>query len=294
MYDNNDYMYAIERNPDYLAHYGIRGMKWGVRKAREMGGARGQRALSRQYAKAQKKLAKLEKRAASGKKYARRAAALGAGAAAAGGLAIAGTKGVSTLLKNNAKYAGKATSAVGNAMIGAGRAAYNLGANKIGVGLISAGQKTRNARIANSNAVYNAGMALDKWGKGKTLTRGAAVGLNRFGSKIQAQAGRSGSELVRKGAAKVGVGSWKAGSKINSANLSNNTIARIGAGAIGAGLAGAAGYNAYRAATTKRAAKKATQFRSEMNKAFRGTQYASNNNGANSASKPRQGKKRRR
>ena len=40
------------------------------------------------------------------------------------------------------------------------------------------------------------------------------------------------------------------------------------------GLAGAAGYNAYRAATTKKAAKKAAQFRSEMNKTFAGTKYA--------------------
>ena len=57
---NNDYMYAIERSDEYLAHYGVRGMRWGVRKAREMGGARGAARLSKQYAKAQKKLAKLE------------------------------------------------------------------------------------------------------------------------------------------------------------------------------------------------------------------------------------------
>ena len=71
----NDYMYAIERNDEYLAHFGIKGMRWGVRKARETGNSR---RLGRMYRKASKKLAKLEKRAASGKKYARRAAALGA------------------------------------------------------------------------------------------------------------------------------------------------------------------------------------------------------------------------
>lgn len=88
--------YAVERSPEYLAHYGVRGMKWGVRKAREMGGARGAKRLSRQYAKAQKKLSKLNKRAnvneasAEAEKYtkaskgARVAGRIGLGAAAIG------------------------------------------------------------------------------------------------------------------------------------------------------------------------------------------------------------------
>lgn len=79
----------------------------------------------------------------------------------------------------------------------------------------------------------------------------------------------------------------RTGNKMVRSGVTNNTIARVGAGAVAAGLAGAAGYNAYRAATTKRAAKKAAQFRSEMNKAFKGTKYA--NGGGN-----RQGGKRRR
>lgn len=54
--------YGVIRNqkPDsYLEHYGVRGMKWGVRKARERGD---DAALSRQYKKAQAKLKKLEKK----------------------------------------------------------------------------------------------------------------------------------------------------------------------------------------------------------------------------------------
>ena len=48
--------YAIDRSPEYLAHYGIRGMKWGVRKAIESGnGAR----LNRHAAKAAAKLRRL-------------------------------------------------------------------------------------------------------------------------------------------------------------------------------------------------------------------------------------------
>ena len=50
--------YAIIRSTDHLAHYGIRGMKWGVRKARERGN---NKALGRHYTKAQKKLAKLNR-----------------------------------------------------------------------------------------------------------------------------------------------------------------------------------------------------------------------------------------
>ena len=29
--------YAVERSPEYLAHYGIKGMRWGVRRAKEKG-----------------------------------------------------------------------------------------------------------------------------------------------------------------------------------------------------------------------------------------------------------------
>lgn len=48
--------YAVVRSNDELAHYGVRGMKWGVRKAIERGN---DRKLSRAYMKAEKKLAKL-------------------------------------------------------------------------------------------------------------------------------------------------------------------------------------------------------------------------------------------
>ena len=81
----------------------------------------------------------------------------------------------------------------------------------------------------------------------------------------------------------------EAASAVNNANLSNNAIARIGAGAAAAGLGAGAAYNAYRAATTKKAAAKADQFRNEMRKSFAGTQYARQISGGNSS-----GKKRRR
>lgn len=51
--------YAVVRSADHLAHYGVKGMKWGVRKA-IMSGNRN--ALSRQYNKAARKLEKLTAR----------------------------------------------------------------------------------------------------------------------------------------------------------------------------------------------------------------------------------------
>ena len=55
--------YAVQRSGASLQHYGVKGMKWGVRKAIEKGGAKGERKLEKQYAKAAKKLAKLTENA---------------------------------------------------------------------------------------------------------------------------------------------------------------------------------------------------------------------------------------
>lgn len=267
---NNDYMYGVERSNEYLAHYGIRGMKWGVRKAIKSGNSA---RLSKQYAKASKKLAKLEKRAANTGKYARRAALMGAGAAAAGGLAAVGTAGVSTFMKNNAKYAGKASKGIGNAMVKGGQLMSKIpGANKTAGKVITAGYNLQANKINNANAVYNAGRAVDAWGKSNSIARGV-------GNQAQ-------NAIIRRGIKSGRIAPATArGVEVNKAisGVSNNTIARVGAGAIGAGLAVGAAKNAYRAATAK---KKAAKFKSEMNKAFAGTKYA---NGGN-----RQGKKRRR
>ena len=52
--------YAVERSPEYLAHYGVRGMRWGVRKAIESGN---KKALDRHYKKALAKMKKLNTKA---------------------------------------------------------------------------------------------------------------------------------------------------------------------------------------------------------------------------------------
>lgn len=279
----NDYLYAVERDPNSLAHYGIRGMKWGVRKAIESGNTR---RLSRQYAKAQRKLAKLEKRANSGKKYAARAAALGLGAGIAGTAAVAGPTRVA---ENFMKTASKATHGIANGVNAVGRSLQYTKHGKLKA-LGSKISTLSNPIHTKASDMFVDGMTvghnLPYWEKGRSINRGITSGLNKFGRSIQARASNSSSKLVRQGAAKVGTKAWKASSAINKANISNGTYARIGAGVLSAGLAGAAGYNAYRAATTKRAAKKAREFRSAMNEAFKGTQYAKGGN--------RHGSKRRR
>lgn len=52
--------YAVERSSEYLAHYGVRGMKWGVRKAKEKHNSK---ALDKHYKKALSKIKKLNTKA---------------------------------------------------------------------------------------------------------------------------------------------------------------------------------------------------------------------------------------
>ena len=80
----NEY-YAVIRTTDHLAHYGVKGMKWGVRKAIIMGD---QKKLDRHFKKATKKLAKLQDKALHSGKYAAKATAYGAAAVGTGTVAV--------------------------------------------------------------------------------------------------------------------------------------------------------------------------------------------------------------
>lgn len=246
--------YAVDRSDEYLAHYGIRGMKWGVRKAIESGNAR---RLGRQFRRAERKLEKLERQANNGAKYARRASRLGAGAALSGGLAIAGTEGVA-----------KGMRAGGTAMANLGRVAGNAALRIPGNGKIkkAAIQASRGIR-EGGKAVAGTSGAIDAWGKSQNL-----IGVGR-------DAGKGVANLAKR------VGLNDVGDRINTAvvkgtnaahrsGVTNNMIARAGAGALGAGLAAGALYNQHRAKTTDKKARQAAAFRKEMQKSFAGTQYA--------------------
>lgn len=87
--------YADERSTDYLAHYGVKGMRWGVRRAIA---TNNQASLDRHYRKAAKKLAKLQDIGNHRVKYGAKAAAYGAAAAGVGTIAVGGTKLVGTAL----------------------------------------------------------------------------------------------------------------------------------------------------------------------------------------------------
>lgn len=281
---NNEFMYAVERSDEYLAHYGIRGMKWGVRKAIASGNSA---RLGRQYAKAQKKLAKLEKQASNSKKYARRAALMGAGAAAAGGLAAAGTGGVARGLARTGGAVMKAKGALGAGMRTAGgaMARTNLpGIGKAGRYMMGAGrvmERQNKIGSATFKRYADASKAVNDWGKGTSVSDAMRKGLYDANQKVSSGVNKA---LGYNNAITKASGQATSNAVKGLKGVSNNTIARIGAGAVGAGLAVGAARNAYKAATAQ---KRAAKFRSAMNESFKGTKYA---NGG----QPRQGNKKRR
>jgi len=92
--------YGVVRTTDHLEHYGVKGMKWGVRKAIAYGN---ERILDRHFRKAVKKLRKLQDIGSNSKKYAAKASAYGAAAAGTGTIAISGLKGISNFYLNRQK-----------------------------------------------------------------------------------------------------------------------------------------------------------------------------------------------
>ena len=223
---NNEYYGAPTRpNDDFLAHYGIKGMKWGVRKAVSSGS---DRRLGRQYAKASRKLAKLERRAANGKKYAKRAALMGAGAAAAGGLAALGTSGVSTALSKGGVAAMNASKSVGYGL------AKIPGKNAVS----QLARKTGSAMYYNSgklgNRIGQGALAVNKWGQGHSIGKAVEGGIRN--ANVHAVGGLNKAVGVGNNISKS-VSDKAASAASKARGMTNNTYARIGAGVLGAGKA---------------------------------------------------------
>lgn len=223
---------------DYLAHYGIKGMKWGVRKAVALGN---QKMLDAHFRKAAKKLYKLQDKALHSGKYAAKAAGYGAAAAGAGTLAIGGTG-----------LAAKGIKSAGKAMEGAGRGMLDAHQHKhLGTALMKIGRGTSKA-----------GAAFEEWGLAKDKPK-----YTKVRKRIKDRStGKWKDVFIYKNAQGVAPSQAK--------TMSNDTKFRIGAGIASAGLAGLAARNAYIAANGRKYMDKADNFRRSMDEAFAGTKYS--------------------
>ena len=225
--------YGVVRSSDHLAHYGVKGMRWGVRRAIVTGN---QRALDRHYRRAARKLAKLQNIGDNPYKSVAKAAGYGTAAAGTAALALGGTGlaakgmryGAAGLRTLHTKFGKKKNGAVAGA-------------------LTAAGGSKRFQRIDN------AAKALEDWGKGTT-------NINIQRAVIDPKTGL----LVKKGAlGKDGAG----------INIGNNKIFRAGAALATAGLAAKAYQHGRRAKKSEDYREKAERFRDEMDKAFANTEY---------------------
>lgn len=240
--------YGINPSSDFFAHYGVRGMKWGVRRALD---SKNDKKLDRQYRKAKRKLEKLNSQAdvdiqkIAVRKHARRAlGALGIGYA---GLAF----------KNSAHDAAKR---IKNQTIHA--------INNYTGGM--AGQYT-NTLVLNQSArekrILGEGKGISKNGKGLGIGPVGNTSSNALNAAV------NGGGYTKKIA--------------TTKNVANPlmTIDRISNGLAIAGL-GTAAYQAGRAIAAKKrttaaghakAVAKRDAWRKEMNEVFKGTKYGSNN-----------------
>lgn len=239
--------YAVIRSTDHLAHYGVKGMRWGVRRALAKGN---QRALDRNFRRAARKLKKLTDIGLNSKKYAVKAAAYGAAAAGTGTIAAVGASGYAARLRKKAEKIGeKALSAEAASMapLFGGKWDYVPGVTRL---LTPSARKL----AAEANKVSGKANKIDAWAKRKkkVSTSGYTKTVGKDGKITYA---------YHKGPDK-------------EVGLSNDTKLRLAAGAATVGLGAMSALNAYRASHPQKYRQKAVQYKNAMDEVFAGTKYA--------------------
>jgi len=228
--------YAVVRSTDHLAHYGVKGMKWGVRKALARGD---EKALDRHFRRAVRKLARLQDKGLNSRKYAAKAAGYGAAAAGVGALlgtlpgALRGKRNTSVPTSSNisgiAGLYGKSVKPYRPLTDAALKKAEEVNKNRQ--------LMANNLRVMSSNL------------KGQNSPLRSKSGSNRIASSIN-------GKII--------------------ANRNANVLKKVGKGAAIAGIAGLGALsarNAYIAANGAKYRKQAVDFKRAMDETFAGTKY---------------------
>ena len=244
--------YAVVRFGDnHLAHYGVKGMKWGVRKAIERGD---DKALGRQYKKAMKKLNKLNKKADNINVVIQHSIIIPVPEL----IYAAGTGGMIGSALSMKKHLGKARE-------------LDAAHKKLGDELEAAGKRTRrdlerrlhltaqNGKYNSYSQPYQRDMAFDR------LERDTEKELGRHLDNYHAKSDVLKKDLDHENAAFKNASTARKASAIAG-----------GVGLLGAAVAGGKALQAKRRTSAQGHAKAVAErdaWKKEMNKAFKGTKY---------------------
>ena len=258
--------YGVTRNEEYLAHYGIRGMKWGVRKAIKKGN---EKKLSKLYRKSQKKLQKLNLKADVDvqREYAKRHTRRAIAAAGVGALGLAAYGGISSSAR---KVLSEANTGLDNirkrkkTVVGSGK-----GVHKVGEGLNS---------TQNNGFVYPEGHWIDingqtHYGAPKKVPVGSHA-VEYTGPNLNQHPALQSNDSINQ---MNNVSSWEAYQKSRSKKIYRNVALGIGVAGLGTSAYQVSRAIASKYRTTKRGHAKAVakrdEFKREMNNAFKGTRF---------------------
>lgn len=269
--------YGVTRSEEYIAHYGIKGMRWGVRKAIEKGN---DKKLSRLYRKSQKKLYKLNTKADIDmqKELAKRHTKRAIASAGIGALGLAAYGGITSGARKALSEARTGIDSIRKrkkVVVGSGN-----GVHKVGEGLNS------NPAV-DHGFVYPQGEWTDINGhthygapkKVKNPVGGMGVGTYHSGAHYNVNTGESEVNLYHPSFVQTHNANSEAEAlaKRHDKRIYKNIA--LGVGIAGMGTAayqtGRAIASKYR--TTKRGHAKAVakrdKFKKEMNNAFKGTRF---------------------